>query len=121
MRALIVDDSRSIRRYVRHLLERHGLECVEAEDGEGALEAMEKCGVCDFALVEVDMPIMGGLACVKAMRCDPAMKSMKIVMVTSEADHAFIEAALEAGADEYLLKPFDAEALISKLQMIGLA
>jgi two-component system chemotaxis response regulator CheY len=64
---------------------------------------------------------MGGLECVKAMRSNPAMKSMKIMMVTSEADHAFIEAALEAGADEYLMKPFDAEALIGKLQMIGLA
>ena len=121
MRALIVDDSRSIRSYVRHLLERQGLECIEAENGQCALKTMEQCGTCDLALVDVNMPVMGGLECVKAMRSNPVMKSMKIMMVTSAADHAFIEAALEAGADEYLMKPFDAEALMGKLQMIGLA
>jgi two-component system, chemotaxis family, chemotaxis protein CheY len=121
MRALIVDDSRSIRSYVRLLLEKLGLECVEAENGQCALTAMEKGGVCDLALVDVNMPVMGGLECVRAMRGNPGMKSMKIMMVTAEADHALIEAALEAGADEYLMKPFDADALIGKLQMIGFA
>lgn len=121
MRALIVDDSRSIRSYVRLLLEKQGLECIEAEDGQDALAAMRRCGVCDLALIDVNMPVMGGLECVKAMRGDPAMKSMKIMMVTSEADYGLIESALEAGADEYLMKPFDAVALICKLQMIGIA
>lgn len=121
MRALIVDDSRSIRSYLRLLLEKQGLECIEAEDGRLALDAMQRNGVCDLALVDVNMPVMGGLECVKAMRGNPETRSMKIMMVTSEADHAFIEAALEAGADEYLMKPFDAAALIGKLQMIGIA
>lgn len=121
MRALIVDDSRSIRSYVRLLLEKQGLECIEAEDGQRALAAMHKYGSCELALVDVNMPVMGGLECVKAIRSLPEMKSMKIMMVTSEADHAFIEAALEAGADEYLMKPFDASALLGKLQMIGIA
>jgi two-component system chemotaxis response regulator CheY len=58
---------------------------------------------------------------VKAMRSNPKMRLLKILMVTTEADHAFIEAALEAGADEYLMKPFDEAALIEKLQMIGIA
>lgn len=121
MRALIVDDSRSIRSYMRLLLEKHGLECIEAEDGQRALAAMQQFGACDLALVDVNMPVMGGLECVKAMRSLPEMSTMKIMMVTSEADHALIEAALEAGADEYLLKPFDTAALISKMQMIGIA
>ncbi len=121
MRALIVDDSRSIRSYVRQLLEKQGLECIEAEDGQRALTAMQQCGSCDLALVDVNMPVMDGLECVKAMRGNPETKSMKIMMVTSEADHALIEAALEAGADEYLMKPFDAAALLCKLQMIGIA
>jgi two-component system, chemotaxis family, chemotaxis protein CheY len=120
MRALIVDDSRPIRRYVRHLLEQQGVECLEADNGQSALAAMERCA-CDLALVDVNMPVMGGLECVKAMRGHPQMRSMKILMVTSEADHVFIEAALEAGADEYLMKPFDADTLICKLQMIGCA
>jgi len=120
MRALIVDDSRSIRSYVRLLLERRGLECIEAGDGREALAAMQECGACDLALVDINMPVMGGLECVKAIRNLPQMNSMKIMMVTSDADHASIQAALEAGADEYLMKPFDAAGLVGKLQMIGI-
>src|SRR5579862_5850045 len=118
MRALIVDDSRSIRSYVRLLLEKQGLECVEAENGQEALAVVERCGSCDLALVDVNMPVMNGLECVKAMRSMPAMDSMKIMMVTTEAEHTLIESALAAGADEYLMKPFDAAALVGKLQMI---
>ena len=121
MRALIVDDSRSIRSYLRLLLEKQGLECVEAGDGQLALVEIQQGGSCDLALVDVNMPVMGGLECVKAMRRNPEAGSMKIIMVTSEADHALIQAALDAGADEYLMKPFDAAALIGKLRMIGIA
>ena len=121
MRALIVDDSRSIRSYLRLLLEKQGLECVEAGDGQIALTVLQQRGGCDLALVDVNMPVMGGLECVKAMRRNPEGGSMKIIMVTSEADHALIQTALDAGADEYLMKPFDATALIGKLRMIGIA
>jgi two-component system chemotaxis response regulator CheY len=121
MRALIVDDSRYIRSYLRSILEEQGAECVEAENGQLALVAIEEADPCDLALVDVNMPVMGGLECVKAMRSNPKMRLLKILMVTTEADHAFIEAALEAGADEYLMKPFDEAALIEKLQMIGIA
>jgi|SRR5215467_13557719 len=121
MRALIVDDSRSIRSYVRLLLERQGIDCVEAENGAAALAVMKEHGLCDLALVDINMPVMGGLECVKKMRSSRAMDSMKIMMVTTEADHALIEEALIAGADEYLMKPFDSAALIGKLQMIGIA
>jgi two-component system chemotaxis response regulator CheY len=121
MRALIVDDSRSIRSYLRLLLEKQGLECLEAEDGRTALAAIQQCGGCDLALVDVNMPVMGGLECVKAMRSNQEAGSMKIMMVTSEADHALIAAAIEAGADGYLMKPFDATALIGKLRMMGIA
>ncbi len=121
MRALIVDDSRSIRSYVRLFLERHGIACFEAENGQAALTLLERYGLYDLALVDINMPVMGGLDCVKTMRNLPAMDSMKIMMVTTEADHELIEAAPEAGADEYLMKPFDEAALIAKLQMIGIA
>ncbi|HLH33160.1 MAG TPA: response regulator [Alloacidobacterium sp.] len=120
MRALIVDDSRSIRGYLRLLLEKQGIECVEAENGQAAFTAIEQHGLCDIALVDLNMPVMGGLECVKTMRSLPAMDSMKIMMVTTETDHTLIEAALEAGADEYLMKPFDSDALTGKLQMIGI-
>ena len=121
MRALIVDDSRYIRSYLRSLLEERSMECVEAENGKLALAAIEQCGACDLALVDVNMPVMDGLECVRAMRSNPKLDSLRIMMVTTEADHAFIEAALEAGADAYLMKPFDAAALNEKLQIIGIA
>jgi two-component system chemotaxis response regulator CheY len=121
MRALIVDDSRYIRSYLRSILEEQGVECVEAENGKLALAVMEQYDSCDLALVDVNMPIMGGLECVKALRANPKMMPLKILMVTTEADHSFIEAALDAGADEYLMKPFDEAALMDKLQMIGIA
>ncbi|WP_158751163.1 response regulator [Acidobacterium sp. S8] len=117
MRALIVDDSRYIRNYLRSLLEARGFECLEAENGQLALAAIHGC---DVALVDVNMPVMGGLECVRAMRSNPELSALRIMMVTTEADHTFIEAALEAGADEYLMKPFDADALVDKLQMIGI-
>lgn len=121
MRALIVDDSRSIRSYVRLLLERQGFECLEAEDGQAALAALKERGPCDVALIDVNMPVMGGLECAQAIRRIAEMDAMKIMIVTTEADHARIEQALEAGADEYLMKPFNAAALTGKLQMIGVA
>jgi two-component system chemotaxis response regulator CheY len=119
MRALIVDDSRYIRSYLRSLMEARGAQCFEAENGSQALAIMERDDSFDLALVDVNMPVMGGLECVHAMRSNPKLSSLRIMMVTTEADHAFIEAALEAGADEYLMKPFDADALADKLQIIG--
>ncbi|HEX3436331.1 MAG TPA: response regulator [Pseudacidobacterium sp.] len=120
MRALIVDDSGFIRNYLHGLLEGRGLECVEADNGQAAIDAVAKSGSFDLALVDVNMPVMNGLEFVKALRENLQQKETKVVMVTTEADHAFIEAALEAGADEYLMKPFDEASLMEKLQMIGL-
>jgi two-component system chemotaxis response regulator CheY len=119
MRALIVDDSRFIRDYLRSLLEDHGIECVEAENGQLGLAAIAERGPCELALVDMNMPVMGGLEFVKAIRSNRRMKDLKILMVTTEAENSFIEAALDAGADEYLMKPFDDAALLDKLQMIG--
>ena len=120
MRALVVDDSRFIREYLCSLLEERGVECVVAENGQLALNALANSGPCEVALVDVNMPVMNGLEFVKAVRGNAQMTDLKILMVTTEAEHAFIEAALDAGADEYLMKPFDEAALIDKLHMIGI-
>lgn len=120
MRALVVDDSRFIREYLCSLLEERGVECVVAENGQLALNALASSGPCEVALVDVNMPVMNGLEFVKAVRGNAQMTDLKILMVTTEAEHAFIEAALDAGADEYLMKPFDEAALIDKLHMIGI-
>lgn len=119
MRALIVDDSRFIRDYLKTLLVRRGLDCTAAENGQAGLDCLDRSGPYDVALVDWNMPVMGGLEMIKVVRRNRAQDHLKILMVTTEADTAYIEAALIAGADEYLMKPFDEPCLVDKLGMIG--
>jgi two-component system chemotaxis response regulator CheY len=121
MRALIVDDSRFIRQHLRQLLERIGLSCEEAVNGCEALQLLRGSAPFDFMLLDVNMPQMGGLDCVKAVRDAGLNPPMKVMMVTTEADNSFICRALECGADEFLMKPFTQESLREKLMMMGLA
>jgi len=119
MRALIVDDSRFVRDYLRGLLEEKGVECDEASDGQAGLDRLRNQGPFDLALVDWNMPVMGGLDMLKNLR-EEGYADLKVMMVTTEADNDFILKALDAGADEYLMKPFDDEALQEKLCMMGL-
>jgi two-component system chemotaxis response regulator CheY len=121
MRVLIVDDSRFIRQYLRQLLEATGETCEEATNGREALELLGLPGRFDFMLLDVNMPGMGGMDCVKHLRETGLQQPMKVMMVTTEADHAFIIQALEYGADEFLMKPFTPQSLHEKLVMLGLA
>lgn len=119
MRALVVDDSRFIRNYLHSLFVEHGMECVEAADGRQGLQCLHTSGPFTVALVDWNMPVMSGLEMLRAARADRAFDSTKIVMVTTEAENDHIEAALDAGADEYLVKPFDEAGLFDKLRMAG--
>jgi two-component system, chemotaxis family, chemotaxis protein CheY len=119
MRALIVDDSRFVRGFLRGLLEAKGIECVEAGDGKVGLDKLHGDLAFDLALLDWNMPVMNGLEMLKAMRAQ-GYDSTKVLMVTTEAENEFILRALDAGADEYLMKPFDDEALNEKLAMLGL-
>ena len=121
MRALIVDDSSFIREYLRHLLSRMDIVCEEAVDGSDALTMLATEETFDLMLLDVNMPVMNGLECVKALREARLGPQMKVMMVTTESDNVFIENALEYGADEFLMKPFTAESLREKLAMMGLA
>ena len=120
MRALIVDDSRFLRGYVRSLLEAKGIECEEAGDGQAALELVLAGQPFDVALVDWNMPVMNGIDMLTQLRAR-GFTGIKVMMVTTEAENDFIVRALDAGADEYLMKPFDGEALTEKLAMLGLA
>jgi two-component system, chemotaxis family, chemotaxis protein CheY len=120
MRALIVDDSRFVRGYVRRLLEGMGVECDEAADGRAGMNRLHEGAAFDLALVDWNMPVMGGLAMLKELRAQ-GFDGMKVMMVTTEAENEFITRALDCGADEYLMKPFDKEALSEKLILLGLA
>jgi two-component system chemotaxis response regulator CheY len=122
MRALIVDDSHIIREYIRQLMERLGWACEEAEDGREALGVLrDGKAATDFAvmLVDVNMPVMDGLECVKHLRDEHLAPRMKVMMVTTEADNSFIRQALENGADEFLMKPFSPQSLREKLLLLG--
>ena len=130
MRALIVDDSNFTREYLRLHLEQFGWTCAEAHDGSEALGVLkgdpQRRGAggdgkgFDVMLVDVNMPVMNGLECVKQLREQRLAPGMKVMMVTTEADHSFIRQALENGADEFLMKPFSPQSLREKLMLLGL-
>ena len=119
MRALIVDDSRFVRGYLRGLLEEKEFECEEAADGQAGMDQLKSHFPFDLALVDWNMPVMDGLEMLKKLRSD-GYAGLKVMMVTTEAENDYILRALDAGADEYLMKPFDDEALTEKLAMLGL-
>ena len=121
MRALIVDDSKFLREYMRQLLEKMGMHCVEATNGREALDVLRCEALFDLMVLDVNMPVMDGLTCVKTLREAGLHPPMKVMMVTTEADNSFICSALEYGADEFLMKPFTPESLSEKLAMLGLA
>jgi two-component system chemotaxis response regulator CheY len=119
MRALIVDDSSFIREYLRFLLSRMDIVCEEAVDGSDALTVLAAEETFDLMLLDVNMPVMNGLECVKALREARLGPQMKVMMVTTEADHSFIATALDNGADEFLMKPFTPESLREKILLLG--
>ncbi|GGA58583.1 chemotaxis protein CheY [Edaphobacter acidisoli] len=119
MRALIVDDSSFVREYLRHLLAKMGISCEEAVDGSQALHVLAAQQAFDLMLLDVNMPVMNGLECVKALREAQLGPQMKVMMVTTEADNSFISTALNNGADEFLMKPFTPESLREKMLLLG--
>ena len=120
MRALLVDDSRAMRSILRRMVEQIGYQVVEAGHGGEALDVLAATAPFDLALVDWNMPHMSGIELVEAVRKDPSLDSMRIVMVTSESDISCMQRALENGADEYVMKPFDQAILLQKLLELGL-
>jgi len=119
MRALVVDDSKALRMLIKNILKGIGFETFEAGHGKEALERLAEIGNVDLALVDWNMPEMNGLDFVKALRSDTTRDDVKIIMVTTETEMPRMVAALEAGANEYLMKPFTKDALLEKLSIVG--
>lgn len=119
MRALIVDDSRATRTIIRRMLSEVGFEVVEATDGLDALRRLKEIGRADVLLVDWNMPEMNGYELVCAVRRDPQYNGVPLMMVTSETELAQMAKALEAGADEYVMKPFTKEVITEKLTLLG--
>lgn len=118
---LLVDDSRAMRWATRQILEQRGFAVEEAEDGARALERVKSGFVPDGILLDVDMPVMDGIEFLKAFRAELRFRGVIVVMCTTLGTVGAIAKALDAGATEYVLKPFTADILISKLEQVGLA
>ena len=116
--ALVVDDSRTVRKAARRLLEGFGFAVREAEDGVQALRACRDA-VPDLVLLDWNMPVMDGIAFLRAARAEHGEGRPAIMLCTTENTQERILQALEAGAQEYVMKPFDESILQSKLVQVG--
>jgi len=122
VRALIVDDSKTMRRIVGKVVKENGFEIiVEAENGEEAMTRLRDSSAdapVQLALVDWNMPVMDGLSFVKAARAE-GFAELPIIMITTEGSMEYVTRAIEAGANEYLMKPFTKESLRDKLVLLG--
>ena len=118
LKFLVVDDFSTMRRIVRNLLKELGYVNVdEAEDGAVALQRLQNGGI-DFVVTDWNMPNMDGLALLQAIRAEPSLKHLPVLMITAEAKKENIIAAAQAGASGYIVKPFTAAILNEKLVKI---
>ncbi len=117
---LVVDDSAVIRKVARRILESMSFQVSEAEDGQQAMDACRR-KMPEMILLDWNMPVMDGYDFLRTLRQMPGGKAPKVVFCTTENDIAHIARAMHAGADEYIMKPFDGEILSSKLQQVGMA
>jgi two-component system, chemotaxis family, chemotaxis protein CheY len=116
---LIVDDSAVIRKVAKRIIESLSLRTSEAEDGMGGLAACRE-EMPDAVIVDSVMPVLDGCEFVRELRRMPGGDKPKIVLCTTENDLAVITRAIRAGADDFMLKPFDTGILSGKLREIGL-
>ena len=119
MRALVVDDSTAIRSYLRRILAGFGFEVVEAKNGREALERLQTGERFAVMLLDWNMPEMSGIDLLSHMRAEPAFNDICVMMVTTETEVSEVCSALNAGANEYVMKPFTPEIIEEKLQLLG--
>ena len=117
---LIVDDSRVIRKVARQILESMGFACEEAADGQAALNRLQEGVQFDLVLLDWNMPVMNGLDFMRALRQLPGGDAPAVIFCTTENDMAHIQEAMSAGANEYIMKPFDADIIRGKLAQLEL-
>jgi len=119
VRAIVIDDSRAMRGILRRILTGMSFEVIEAKDGQEALSRLAETGRPDLAVVDWNMPNMNGFEFLKAIRADHSFDPMLVVMVTTEVEMLQVASALEAGANEYVMKPFTEDGMRDKLQLLG--
>ena len=118
MQALVIDDSRAVRMIVGDILREQGFLVHEAGHGRDGLQKLLENPEVALILVDWNMPVMDGLEFIQTVRQSQAWNSVRIVMVTTETESEQVQKAINAGADEYVMKPFTKEVLIAKLTML---
>ncbi|MDH5722309.1 MAG: response regulator [Alphaproteobacteria bacterium] len=115
---LIVDDSRVVRKVASRIVHDLGFECREAEDGQKAYESCAQ-NMPDTILLDWNMPVMSGIEFLEKLRDMAGGDHPKVVFCTTENDISHIQRAMQAGANEYIMKPFDSDIIQSKFEQIG--
>jgi two-component system chemotaxis response regulator CheY len=118
--AVVVDDSRAIRMILSRTLRELGFEVREAGNGSEALATLNAGSPADLVMADWNMPVMDGLELLRSIRASPTLGRVPVVMVTTEAEMDQMTTALDAGATEYVMKPFTKEILADKLRLAGL-
>lgn len=116
---LIVDDSRVVRKVASRIAQDLGFECREAEDGQKAYEACEEA-MPDAIILDWNMPVMSGIEFLEKLRLMEGGNHPQVIFCTTENDINHIQRAIQAGANEYIMKPFDSEIIESKFIQVGL-
>ena len=119
MNALVIDDSSTMRLILKRFLDKMGFHVVEAANGREALERLREMGQTDLVLVDWNMPEMNGVDFVRSVRADRSFDNLPLVMVTTNTELEHVAEALEAGANEYVMKPFTMDVIREKLGLLG--
>jgi two-component system chemotaxis response regulator CheY len=120
MRALVVEDSKTIRMILCEYLRKMGIQVVEAADGREALERLKEMSPPDLMLVDWNMPVMNGIDFIRAVRELHVYDRLPLIMITTNSEYEHLGVAMEAGANEYIQKPCTFDALREKIEQFGL-
>jgi two-component system chemotaxis response regulator CheY len=120
MHALVIDDSKAIRKILGQMLKEIGFSVAEAKDGQEALDRLREIEDVELALVDWNMPVMDGYEFVRAVRSDGNYDDLILMMVTTETEMSQVVKAIEAGANEYVMKPFTKTMILEKLDILGI-
>jgi|SRR5688572_28894371 two-component system, chemotaxis family, chemotaxis protein CheY len=121
MRALVIDDSTAAREIFAEILEEIGFEVFKASHGQDGLDMLQRMEKPDLVLVDWIMPYMNGIEFIRAMRSNRAYDGIRLMMVTSQTEMPQVARALEAGADEYVMKPATKDIILEKLNLLGIS
>jgi two-component system chemotaxis response regulator CheY len=119
MHALVIDDSRTLRRILGDILRKLDFQVSEAANGREGLEVLAREKALNVVLVDWNMPKMNGLEFLRAVRADRRYANLPLMMVTTETELEQVAVAMDAGANEYMMKPFDMESVADKLRLLG--